>query len=142
VPPFDFHRVGALPMSGLDGLLLALDGDVDVLRVDGTTIVDRSTLAAQFASDLGFSASSTPSWDGLSDSIRSVLVPLTARRAVIVWTHADRLARNSLNDLLTAVIVFSDLARAVSTTATGFPRALRLEVVLLGEGEGFDLAAV
>ena len=43
-----------------------------------------------------------------------------------------------MTDLLMAVVVLSDLARAVSSTATGFPHPLRFSVVLLGDDPAFE----
>ena len=138
--PLAFHRVGALPLSDLDELLDSLrNEDVDVLPIDGSMIIDTPTLMAHVATDLGIADHARPStWDGLSDRVYAVLAELTAPRAVVVWTDADQLVRHSLNDLLMAVIVFSDLARTVATTATGFPRPLRLDIVLLGADPAFN----
>ena len=141
--PLPHGRVVAVPLVDVDASLAALDDDdVDVLRVDGSSIVDRASLMLRFADDLGIADGRRPSgWDGLSDCVRTVVAGLHASRAVIVWSHAEQLARHSMDDLLATVVVFSDLARAVQTTKTGFPRPLRLQLVLAGEGPGFDQPA-
>jgi hypothetical protein len=132
-------RVVAMSLGQIDDALAALAGEnIDVLRIDGASVVDRPSLMERFATDLGIPDDDRPSgWDGLSDRVRTVLVGLRAPRAVIVWSHAEQLVRHSMDDVLAAVVVFSDLARAVETTATGFPRPVRLQLVLAGEGPGF-----
>ena len=138
--PLPHGRVVAVPLGQLDDALAALaDEDIDVLHINGASVVDRTTLMDRIAVDLGIPDDDHPTgWDGLSDRLRTVLAGRRAPRALIVWSHAEQLIRHSMDDLLGAVVVFSDLARAVETTATGFPRRLRLQLVLAGEGPGFD----
>ena len=136
----ELQRANAMHLGRQADLEDALaEADVDVLRLDGSAIDDADSLMARVAVDLDLPEDQRPStWDGLSDVFWAVLGALDASRAVLVWTHAERLMRGSMHDLVMAVTVLTDLARSVETTATGFPRPLRFSVVLLGDDPAFD----
>jgi hypothetical protein len=140
IPAASLSRLEVMPMRDAGMLEVSLrDADVDVLRIDGSDIVDRQTIMDRFATDLDLAEGERPSgWDGLADRLRGVLTRLHAPHAVLVWTHVEQLARRSAEDLVMAVVVLSDLTRDVA--APGFPRTLRFSVVLLGDDPAFDRA--
>ena len=59
--PTSLSRVDAMHMTDLEALTAALDDDdVDVLRIDGSSIVDLPSLMRQFADDLALPTATDP----------------------------------------------------------------------------------
>jgi Barstar (barnase inhibitor) len=114
------------------------DYGAQVLQLDGRTIVDKASLMARIPVDIDIPEGGRPrNWDALSDMFRDSLAAKPAPRTVLLWRHAEVMMMRSLNDLLMALTVFGDVARAVSSTATGFPMAMQFRLILLGEGPMF-----
>lgn len=108
----------------------------DVLVVDGAEVLDKPTLMTRFADELDLAERPT-SWDGLADALWAHLAQLSQVHAVIVWRNADVLMRRSMSSFLHMTTVFVDLARAIATTETGFPRPVYLHVVFVGDDPAF-----
>ncbi|SDO87164.1 hypothetical protein SAMN04515671_2183 [Nakamurella panacisegetis] len=77
-------------------------------------------------------------WSGLEDRIWGALAEHPADSGALVLRHADAMAGPALGDLLQAVGVFTDLAKAVGPGHEGsFPRDVQLFVILTGSGDSF-----
>jgi hypothetical protein len=115
--------------------------EADVLRLDGTTIVDKESLLAGVAADLAPAADAEDmrprGWDGLNDLLWQVLAARPTDRVALIWTHADVLMERSLNDFLSGLNVFGDVSRAVRSTGNGFPRVMQFQVFVLGDAPSF-----
>ena len=112
----------------------------DVLRLDGSTIVDKESLLAGVAADLAPAAAEDlrpRGWDGLNDLLWQALAARPTDRVALIWRHADVLMERSLNDFLMGLNVFGDVARAVRSTGNGFPRVMQFQVFVLGDAPNF-----
>ena len=139
IRPIDHLGVAtALPSDQLDALRAVDPDEATVIVVDGAGVVDRDGLMSRFAD--AFALSPEPGgwiWPALADSIWGALHRMGASRVLVVLTHADELSDRSMNELLTLVLLFADLDRQVST-ADGSSPAIRLSLVLLGDGLAFS----
>lgn len=76
-------------------------------------------------------------WDALADSLFGGLDQLGETRVAFIWTHADNMLHSGLDDLLTAVICFDQIASVVATTEAGLSEPVKLLVFLVGKGANF-----
>jgi hypothetical protein len=128
----------ALPADQLDELRAIDRDEATVVVVDGAGVVDRAGLLGRFSDAFrGPPSDGPPNWMALADAIWAALNQMDATRVLVVLTHADELAARSMGELLSLVLLFTDLDRQVSTAGSGFRQPARLSLVLLGDGTAF-----
>lgn len=109
-----------------------------VFFLSGDQVTDKQSLLAQVERDLPMPAGLHPhNWDALADCLWGGLAEVSSERVAIVWTHAQTLLEADLQTFLTAVGIFTSLARQVLTTEHGFPHIMELNVFLIGTGSNF-----
>lgn len=128
-----------LPESGCYLLEISLDtggaGDGTSERA-GTADRDALFTATAAALDLPRDEA-IRKWAGFQDRLWGDLAERFAARGYLVIRRADALLDGSLVDLLTAVSVFEELARAVGGESNSFPDKMLLSIVLTGVGPDF-----
>jgi len=131
--------VAVLPSDQLVELTTVASDVAAIIVVDGRGVTSGPDLLARFG--VAFDVpqdEGAPSWVALADSLWRALSLIDSNRVLVVLTNADELASRSMSDLISLVLLFTDLANQVATTDRGFARSLQLSLVLLGESPSFD----
>jgi hypothetical protein len=110
-----------------------------LFELNGEEIHDTGSLfqqiAASFPQDPPLSGNCN--WDALTDSLFGGLDQLGEARVAFIWTHSDNMLHSGLDDLLTAVICFDQVASLVATTEASLSEPVNLLVFLIGKGANF-----
>jgi len=133
-----------LPGSGCYLLEISLDtggaGDGTSERA-GTADWDALFTATAAALDLPRDKA-IRKWAGFQDRLWGDLAERFVARVYLVIRRADALLGGSLGELLTAVSVFKELARAVGGESDSFPDEMSLSIVLTGVGPDFPRSPI
>lgn len=137
--PLQLDSINCLNQASLPDLEAALRGwQVPIFYLHGENARDKASFLTQIDKDL-------PKPDGaplgnleaLADRLQWMLTKADGARIALVWTQADCLVYQSLQDFLAVFQVLNDFARQTGSAEADVAREKALNVFLTGDGPSF-----
>lgn len=116
-----------------ESLIESLKGwGYNVVTLDGSKVRDKASLMAQATVDLpAFDEARPKNWAGFNDATGSMFFEFDESKIALVWTSAHTMLESGLADFVTAIDVFTTLARR------GVDHDVTFLVFFTGEGLNF-----
>lgn len=128
--------------KSLDSLINELvQNDYYIYQLNGENIYDSKTFynicIDVLPTDPPLAKKDSPNFDAFSDSIRGGISEQESDKVAVIWTKAQNIANNNLNDLFRIIQIFYDISTSLSEDY--FDRTIDLLIFLVDNGQNFPV---